>query len=84
MNSRIISIQVIKEDNEPTLQTIRDIDDLPVLDNIPLTTGFGVYKANEFLRSLNTGLAIKFENYYQYNELIKNVNKILETIREDL
>jgi len=45
---------------------------------LSLVTGFGVYKANEFLRSLNTGLAIKFENYCQYSELIKNVNKKLQ------
>ncbi|MEW8993070.1 hypothetical protein [Clostridium sp.] len=43
-----------------------------------LATGFGVYKANEFLRSLNTGLVIKFESYYQYAKLIKNINKKLQ------
>lgn len=43
-----------------------------------LDDGFGVFKANEFLRSLNTGLVIKFENYHQYSKLIKDVNKKLQ------
>lgn len=38
-----------------------------------LINGFNLHKANNFLRSLNTGIDIKFESFKQYNELLKEV-----------
>lgn len=38
-----------------------------------LMTGFGIHKANEFLRSLDTGADIKFEDFIKYDELVKEV-----------
>ena len=38
-----------------------------------LMTGFGIHKANEFLRSFDTGADIKFEDFIKYVELVKEV-----------
>lgn len=38
-----------------------------------LMTGFGLHKANTFLRSLDTGVNVKFEDFEQYNEMVKEV-----------
>ena len=35
--------------------------------------GFQVHIVNEFLRSLDTGLEIEFDNYIQYNELLLDI-----------
>jgi hypothetical protein len=43
-----------------------------------LTTAIGVCKANEFLRSLNIGLEVKFENFKQYAGLIGKINEKLQ------
>ena len=41
--------------------------------NQMLTTGFGIHKFNEFLNSLETGISVQFENFVQYDELIKQI-----------
>lgn len=41
-----------------------------------LTNGFSVHLALEELRLLNTGLEIRFESLGQFNELIKEINKL--------
>lgn len=38
--------------------------------NQVLTSGFGIHKANTFLRSLGSKLNVEFENFSQYGELI--------------
>ena len=43
-----------------------------------LTTAFNIYLVNEMLRSLNTGIDIKFECFKQYNDLLIQISKKLE------
>lgn len=38
-----------------------------------LMSGFGIHKANEFLRSLDTGAEVKFEDFVKYDELVKEI-----------
>jgi len=40
--------------------------------------GLGLHKVNEFLRSLDTGLNIEFENFRQYNELLMDVFEAID------
>lgn len=68
---------MVKRDNKPALEIVRDITDHIAYDYIFLTNGFGLHNANELMRLLNTGLEIKFESFKQYQELIKYVNCIL-------
>lgn len=42
-----------------------------------LSIGNSMYLALEELRSLNTGLEIKFENFKQFSELINETNRII-------
>ncbi|MBN1043756.1 hypothetical protein FDB52_02990 [Clostridium botulinum] len=42
-----------------------------------LTVGHSMYLVFEELRSLNTGLEIKFENFSQFKKLINQINKII-------
>ena len=41
--------------------------------NQMLTSGFGIHKMNEFLASLQTAANIVFENFEQYDALLKEV-----------
>ncbi|MBU5439459.1 hypothetical protein KQI42_15700 [Tissierella sp. MSJ-40] len=42
-----------------------------------LTNALAIHMSNEFLKSLNTGLEIKFESFKQYNALLKSIaNKL--------
>lgn len=41
--------------------------------NQMLTTGFGIHKMNELLVSLETGIPVVFENWIQYDELLKEI-----------
>lgn len=41
--------------------------------NQVLTSGFGVYKMNEFLTSLETGIPVVFEDFDQYADLFKQI-----------
>jgi len=41
--------------------------------NQVIDVGFGVHKANEFMRSLDTGHDIEFVSFAQYHTLIENV-----------
>ena len=41
--------------------------------NQMLTSGFGIHKMNELLNSLETGITVQFENFVQYNELLKEI-----------
>lgn len=46
--------------------------------NQVLHVGFGIHKANEFLRSLDSGLEIEFENFKQYNDLLLDVHEAID------
>ena len=41
--------------------------------NQMLNTGFGIHKANEFLRSLGTGEKVEFTDFNSYNDLIRSI-----------
>lgn len=44
-----------------------------------LTTGFGIYKANEFLKSLDTDQEIEFDgNFEDYNNLILDIHEEID------
>lgn len=46
--------------------------------NQMLTTGFGIHVANEFLRSLESGVEIEFDNFKQYNDMLMDVMEAIE------
>lgn len=50
--------------------------------NQMLTSGFGIHKMNQFLESLETGIAIEFENFAQYDDLINRVFKEVDGVAE--
>lgn len=41
--------------------------------NQMLTSGFGIHKMNELLDSLETGIAVQFENFQQYADLFAQI-----------
>ena len=41
-----------------------------IFANLMLTSGFGIHKANEFLRSLGSSVNVEFENFKQYHNLV--------------
>lgn len=43
-----------------------------------LTTGFGIHVANDFLRSLESGVEIDFDNFKQYNDMLMDVTEAIE------
>lgn len=43
--------------------------------NQTLHTGFGIHNANEFLRSMDTGVDVEFKSFEQYDDLIKDVKE---------
>lgn len=43
-----------------------------------LTTGFGIHSANDFLRSLESGVEIEFDNFKQYNDMLMDVMEAIE------
>lgn len=46
--------------------------------NQTLTTGFGIHKMNEFLDSLESGIAVEFENFSQYADLFKQIFNVVD------
>lgn len=45
--------------------------------NQVMNQGFGVHNANEFLRSLDSGVEVEFVNFKQYHEMILDVNEAI-------
>src|SRR5690554_3129234 len=39
--------------------------------------GFGLHKVNEFLRSLDSGLEVQFENFTQYGNLLLDIHEAI-------
>lgn len=46
--------------------------------NQAMNTGFGIHLANEFLRSLDTGLEIEFKSFSQYADLLCDIKEACE------
>lgn len=40
--------------------------------------GFGLHKVNEFLRSLDSGLEVQFENFTQYGQLLMDIHEKID------
>ena len=40
--------------------------------------GFGLHKVNEFLRSLDSGLEVQFENFQQYGNLLMDIHEAID------
>lgn len=47
--------------------------------NQMLTTGFGIHNANGFLRSMESGVEIKFDSFKQYNDMLMDIMEAIET-----
>ncbi len=43
-----------------------------------ITQGFQIHIMNEFLKSLETGIDIKFDDYEQYNDLLLDISEEIE------
>jgi hypothetical protein len=46
--------------------------------NQVIDIGFGLHKVNEFLRSLDSGLDVTFDNFAQYNDLIMDIHEEID------
>lgn len=46
--------------------------------NQVLSNGFGLHKANEMLRSLDSGVEVKFENFNQYQNLLMDIAEAID------
>lgn len=47
--------------------------------NQVITQGFQFHIVNEFLRSLDTGIDVHFDNFEQYNDLIYDIHEKIES-----
>lgn len=50
--------------------------------NQVMHVGFGIHKANEFLRSLDSGVDVEFENYTQFNSMVLDIHEAIDGISE--
>ncbi|MEG2934112.1 MAG: hypothetical protein RR842_11065, partial [Gordonibacter sp.] len=46
--------------------------------NQVVTAAFGIHKANDFLRSLDSGIEVGFESYAQYADLILDIGEEID------
>ena len=46
--------------------------------NQVITQGFQIHIANEFLRSLDSGLDVEFEKYSQYGQLLMDIHEAID------
>ncbi|WDC83307.1 DUF669 domain-containing protein [Caloramator sp. mosi_1] len=46
--------------------------------NQVLSSAYGIHTANEFLRSLDSGIDVEFESFTQYNNLILDIYEAIE------
>ena len=50
--------------------------------NQVLSTGFGLHSADNFLRSLDSGVTVEFKNFRQYNNLILDIAEAIDGVLE--
>lgn len=48
--------------------------------NQVISQGFQIHIANEFLRSLDTGIDVEFDNFTQYNNLVMDIAEKVEEL----
>lgn len=46
--------------------------------NQVISKGFGLHKANEFLRSLDSGIEVEFKSFRQYGELLMDIREAID------
>ena len=69
------TMELVADENKNPMMTFLTGD---VIMTFPLINALELAVCNAFLRSLDTGLDVKFESYRQYGELIHSVGLILE------
>lgn len=64
--------------------SIKGINSKPFLVNdsnsrkFDLTDGHEVFNANQFLKTLSTGVEVKFDSYRQYSNMLNEINEKLK------
>lgn len=46
--------------------------------NQVITIGFQIHIANEFLRSLDSGIKVEFQNYSQYGQMLMDIHEAID------
>jgi len=46
--------------------------------NQVIHVGFGIHKATEFLRSLDSGIEVQFDSYQQFNDLLLTIHEAID------
>lgn len=82
---KILKIELKKsKDGKPMVSVWKENKSHKIVEHFYLTSGFGLYCCNEFLRSLHTGLEIKFINFTQYYNLLHVINTYLPLNIDDI
>ncbi len=71
LNNVILMILCADCSGDPQMLLIDETKNGTTTYHFPLCEGFQVHTCNEFLRSLDTGMDIKFVTYKQYGSLIE-------------
>lgn len=50
--------------------------------NQVMHVGFGIHKANEFLRSLDSGIDVQFENFKQFHDMLLDIHEAIDGVSE--
>lgn len=55
-----------------------DFENSMIFYNQVINKGFGLHKANEFLRSLDSGIEVEFKSFRQYGELLMDIREAID------
>lgn len=55
-----------------------DFQNSMIFYNQVISKGFGLHKANEFLRSLDSGIEVEFKSFRQYGELLMDIREAID------
>ena len=55
-----------------------DFQNSMIFYNQVINKGFGLHKANEFLRSLDSGIEVEFKSFRQYGELLMDIREAID------
>lgn len=59
-----------------------DFENSLIFYNQVLSNGYGLHNASEFLRALDSGIDVKFDNFEQYNNVILDIAEEINEHRE--
>lgn len=59
-----------------------DYKDQRIFMNQVVTQGFQIHAANEFLRSLDSGVEVEFDTYSQYGEMLLDIHEAIDGVLE--